>query len=58
MLAVCSDHDGRHGGEVLEAVLYCAACMQSVCYKCAFEKHKDHKVSPIQVAAENTRVSV
>ena len=57
MISVCPSHDGRHGGEALEAALYCTACMQSVCYKCAFEKHKDHKVSAIQAAAENIRVS-
>ena len=57
MISVCPSHDGRHGGEALEAALYCAVCMQSVCYKCAFEKHKDHKITPIQVAAENIRVS-
>ncbi|XP_076817904.1 uncharacterized protein LOC143463326 isoform X2 [Clavelina lepadiformis] len=57
-LPVCPFHDGSNGGETLEAVLYCAVCVETVCYKCAFQKHKDHSVSPIQAAAENIRVNL
>jgi len=58
MTAVCYDHNERTDGETLEAVLYCETCGVSICYKCAFEKHKEHQVSPIHVAAENIRQSL
>nr|XP_026692648.1 E3 ubiquitin-protein ligase TRIM39-like [Ciona intestinalis] len=56
MKSVCPNHDEQK--ETLEAVLYCDACSQSVCYKCAFERHKDHTVTPIPAAAERVRVNL
>ncbi|XP_039265924.2 uncharacterized protein LOC120341475 [Styela clava] len=58
MTTICRNHDGRNSGEKLDAVLFCRICVQAVCYKCAFERHKEHDVIPLASAVNLIRVKM